>query len=177
MMLQSTRSLTCLALVVGSFAIASVAQADSPTTVFNTTSINIFPAYHNLLIENQDNRNINDNRDANGGYSSNIIYYLYVPRKQPTEVVIERQGDRILLVDRTQVQGRKLNKRGQVVAAYQGVGLPSRVFPGLMGLRQIPAEQVPAASVDQAESETAGAPPVDGTVSPISASVTSPTTR
>jgi hypothetical protein len=116
--------------------------------VFNTTSITIFPVYRNLLVENADNDNTHANTDANGGYSSNVVYDIYATWQQPTEVVIERQGDRILLVDRTQVQGRKLNKRGQAVAAYQVVGLPSRVFPGLTGLRQIPAEQVPAASVE-----------------------------
>lgn len=122
------------------------------TTVFNTTSINIFPAYRNLVIENEDK---DDDNNDNEGYSRNIVYYVYAPRQQVTEVVVERQGDRILLVDRTNVRGRKLKKRGQIVSAYQVVGLPSRVFPGLTGLRQIPAEQVPAASVDASDTETA----------------------
>ncbi len=123
------------------------------TTVFNTSSITIFPGYRNLIIGNR----VDDDDDDNEGFGRNVVYYVYVPRREVTEVVLERQGDRILVVDRTVVRGRKLKKKGQVVAAYQIVGLPSRVFPGLTGLRQIPAEQVPAASVDDAETETAEA--------------------
>jgi len=63
-------------------------------------------------------------------------------------VVVERRGDRILLVDRTEVRGRKLKKKGKVVAAYQVVGLPSRVFPGMTGLRQIPADTVQSSSTE-----------------------------
>lgn len=141
------------------------------TTVFNTTSINIFPAYRNLLIENEDSTNINTNtNDANAGYSRNVVYYVYAPSQPTTEVVIERQGDRILLVDRTEVRGRKLKKRGQVISAYQVVGLPSRVFPGLTGLRQIPAEQVPAASLNRSDVETAEGTAVEGT-----STITAPT--
>jgi len=125
------------------------------TTVFNTTSINIFPAYRNLLIEQESDDDDDDDDDDNEGYGSNVVYYVYGQRTQATEVVIERQGDRILVVDRTPVRGRKLKKRGQVISAYQVVGLPSRVFPGLTGLRQIPAEQVPAASLDESGTEAA----------------------
>ncbi len=122
------------------------------TTVFNTTSINIFPGYRSFLIERSRE---DDDDDDNQGYSRNFVYYIYTPRGGATEVVIERQGDRILVVDRTAVRGRKLKKRGQVVAAYQVIGLPSRVFPGLTGLRQLPPEQVPAASLDDPELDTA----------------------
>ncbi|MDX2231954.1 MAG: hypothetical protein NW220_20130 [Leptolyngbyaceae cyanobacterium bins.349] len=96
-----------------------------------------------------------DDDDDNEGFGRNVVYYVYAPQRQATEVVIERRGDRILVVDRTPVRGRKLRKRGQVVSAYQVVGLPSRVFPGMTGLRQIPPEQVPAASVDESDAETA----------------------
>lgn len=118
------------------------------TTVFNNNSITIFPGYRNLLIDQTAN-----NQD-DSGYGGNVVYYIYAPQKQPTEVVIERQGDLLLVVDRTPIRGRKLKKQGQVISAYQVVGLPSRVFPGLTGLRQIPAEQVSTTSGETSGSTT-----------------------
>lgn len=116
------------------------------TTVFNSTSIVIFPGYQNLLLENYnddgDDGDDDGDDDDNQGYGRNVVYYVYAPKKESAEVVIERDGDVILVVDRSAVRGRKLKKKGQVVAAYKVVGLPSRVFPGLTGLRQIPADQV-----------------------------------
>ena len=114
------------------------------TTVFNNSSITIFPGYRNLLIET---RGDGDDDDDDRNYGRNTSYYVYQQRGT-TEVVIERRGDRILLVDRTEVRGRKLKKKGKVVAAYQVVGLPSRVFPGMTGLRQIPADAVQSSSTE-----------------------------
>ena len=114
------------------------------TTVFNNSSITIFPGYRNLLIETRGN---GDDDDDDRNYGRNTSYYVYQQRGT-TEVVIERRGDRILLVDRTEVRGRKLKKKGKVVAAYQVVGLPSRVFPGMTGLRQIPADAVQSSSTE-----------------------------
>jgi hypothetical protein len=127
------------------------------TTVFNTASINIFPAYRNLLVEWG-----GDDDDGTEGFGRNVVYYVYGQRGAITEVVIERQGDLILVVDRTPVGRRKLKKRGQVVAAYQVIGLPSRVFPGLTGLRQIPPEQVPTASFNETEAEKVAVETTDG---------------
>ena len=114
------------------------------TTVFNNSSITIFPGYRNLLIET---RGDGDDDDDDRNYGRNTSYYVYQQRGT-TEVVVERRGDRILLVDRTEVRGRKLKKKGKVVAAYQVVGLPSRVFPGMTGLRQIPADAVQSSSTE-----------------------------
>ncbi len=114
------------------------------TTVFNNSSITIFPGYRNLLTVT---RGENDDDDDNRNYGRNTTYYVYQQRGT-TEVVVERRGDRILLVDRTEVRGRKLKKKGKVVAAYQVVGLPSRVFPGMTGLRQIPADTVQSSSTE-----------------------------
>lgn len=116
------------------------------TTVFNNSSITIFPGYRNLLtVTRGDSDDDDDDDDRN--YGRNTSYYIYQQRGT-TEVVVERQGDRILLVDRTEVRGRKLKKKGKVVAAYQVVGLPSRVFPGMTGLRQIPADTVQSSSTE-----------------------------
>ncbi len=138
------------------------------TTVFNVNSITIFPGYRNLLVERE------REGDDNESYSSNVVYYIYAPQKRATEVVIERQGDRILVVDRSLVRGRKLKKQGQVISAYQVVGLPSRVFPGLTGLRQIPAEQVPAASVNQSSDQTAGGATSEGASTATGSAETTP---
>ncbi len=165
------------------------------TTVFNSSSITIFPGYRNLLVETRGdgdddddddddngnrgrrverNRNSGDDDDDDNGnrgrrvernrnsgddddddndddddrkYGRNTSYYVY-QQKGASEIVVERQGDRILLVDRTEVRGRKLKQRGKVVGAYQVVGLPSRVFPGMTGLRQIPTDTVQSSSTE-----------------------------
>jgi hypothetical protein len=133
--------------LAGSLAIATGAWANTPIpgrateTHFNFvsanhTTISIFPPFRALL----DRPNHTDrNPDSHG---RNYVYSFYQPQGT-VEVVVEQAGDRILLVDRSPVRGRKLKKRGQVVAAYQTIGLPSRVFPGLVGLRKIPPETVP----------------------------------
>jgi hypothetical protein len=104
----------------------------SRQTVYNNAAIVIFPPYQELL------------SPVTGADSPgrSVVYQVY-PLGQPSlEVVIEQNGDRILLVDRTLTQERKLKKRGQVMAAYETVGLPSRVFPGLTGIQRIPPETV-----------------------------------
>lgn len=131
------------------------------TTVFTNTTITNFPGYYNLLIETSRD-NDDDDGDDDDNYGNNVVYYIYTPRRQATEVVIERQGDRILLVDRSETRGRKLKKRGQVIGAYQVVGLPSRVFPGLTGLRQLPPEQVESTTDTDSTSGT-GTPSGTGT--------------
>ncbi len=124
---------------------ASTSTTVFSTTVFNSSSITIFPGYRNLLTVTRGERDDDDNEAQS--YGRNTSYYVYQQRGT-TEVVVERQGDRILLVDRTEVRGRKLKKKGKVVAAYQVVGLPSRVFPGMTGLRQIPADTVQSSSTE-----------------------------
>jgi hypothetical protein len=111
----------------------------SRQTVYNNSAIAIFPPYRDLL-------GLATNADGN---SRTVVYWLYQAGKPPLEVVVERDGDRMLLVDRTPRQERKLRKKGQVVAAYQTVGLPSRVFPGLVGVQVIPPETVRSVSVWQ----------------------------
>lgn len=105
----------------------------SPTTVFNNTTILLFPPYRNLV-------EFLDNTDREG---RNYTYWLYQAQK-PIEVVIERDGDRLLLVQRTERGDRQLRRQGQVRSAVQVIGLPSRVFPGLAGVQVIPPETVPA---------------------------------
>jgi hypothetical protein len=104
----------------------------SQQSVYTNATIAIFPPYRDLV-------QVDSNADSSG---RNVVYWLH-QAGQPLEVVVERDGDRILLVDRTRTQERKLKKQGQVVSAYQTIGLPSRVFPGLIGVQRIPPETVP----------------------------------
>lgn len=147
------------------------------TTVFNSSSTVIFPGYRNLIIENQNDDDNDDDDNDSGRYGNNVVYYVYAPRKPVTEVVVERQGDRILIVDRSTVRGRKLKKRGQVIGAYQVVGLPSRVFPGMTGLREIPPEQVETTTGttgDDADDNNSSTTPSSTTPSSTTPSSTTP---
>jgi hypothetical protein len=103
---------------------------------YTATSVFLFPPYQDLLGQGT---SMESNADSSG---RNFVYWLYQPGKPPLEVVIEQDGETILLVDRTLTQQRKLKKRGQVVGAYRAIGLPSKVFPGLIGIQQIPPELV-----------------------------------
>lgn len=103
-----------------------------PATVFNNTTILIFPPYRDLV-------ELVNNSDRAG---RNYTYFLYQSQK-PMEVVAERDGDRILLVQRAERGDRQLRRQGQVRYAVQLIGLPSRVFPGLTGVQVIPPEMVP----------------------------------
>lgn len=108
----------------------------SPTTVFNNTTILLLPQYRDLV-------ELVNSRDRTG---RNYTYFLYQSGK-PMEVVAERDGDRILLVQRTDRGRRQLSRQGQVRSAVQVIGLPSRVFPGLTGVQVIPPETVPKLGV------------------------------
>lgn len=111
---------------------ADAAPLPLTTTVFNNATILLFPPYRDLV-------DLANNRDREG---RNYTYWLYQSQK-PMEVVVERDGDRWLLVQRTEQGDRQLRLRGQVRSAVQVIGLPSRVFPGLTGLQAIPPETVP----------------------------------
>ncbi|PZV18096.1 MAG: hypothetical protein DCF22_02295 [Leptolyngbya sp.] len=146
---------------------ASTSTTVFSTTVFNSSSITIFPGYRNLLTVTR-GENDDDDGDARN-YGRNTSYYVYQQRGT-VEVVVERRGDRILLVDRTEVRGRKLNKKGKVVGAYQVVGLPSRVFPGMTGLRQIPADTVQSSSTEpEPTAQSAAAESTENTATPMPA--------
>jgi len=108
------------------------------TTVFSPTVTIVRAFYPSALVRESD--------------FSNVTYSVYQPERT-VEVVVERgrgddddddddDDDRIVVVEREKIRGRSVKKRGRVISAYKVVGLPSRVFPGLTGLRQIPAEQV-----------------------------------
>ena len=117
--------------------------------VANTTYIRLFnPSL--FVVNGTDGDDDNDSRDDDDSRSSdnddsNATYTIYQQRGS-VEVVVERDSeDRILLVERDrsdrQLPPGQAKRRGRVVSAYQVVGLSSRVFPGLVGLRQIPATQ------------------------------------
>ncbi len=129
---------TVLAIATAAQANPVVFPSDRPfsTTVFNNSSILLFPPYRDLV-------EMPNNKDRS---SRNYIYSLYQAGKLPLEVVVERDGDRLLLVERPLVGKRMLKKRKQALAAYQVVGLPSRVFPGLTGFQKIPPETVRSVS-------------------------------
>lgn len=103
-----------------------------PTTVLNNTMILLLPQYRDLV------ELVNNNDRAGRNYT----YWLY-QSQNPIEVVVERDGDRLLLVQRTERGKRQLRMQGQVRSAVQVIGLPSRVFPGLTGVQVIPPETVP----------------------------------
>lgn len=97
---------------------STTAVATSTTTYINLFTLNIFDS------------------------STQTRFTLYSPKVAPVQLVTEQVGDRILLVERERGRGLALGRRNRVVAAYTVIGLPSRVFPGLVGLRQISTEEV-----------------------------------
>lgn len=131
----------------------------------------------NLAGRSDDDDNDDGDDDDDRAYGRNYVYYIYQQRG-PVEVVVEQDDDdRILVVERTQVRGRKLKQRGRVLSAYQVVGMPSRVFPGLVGLRQIAPEAVqstPGASTgdDDADDTTGGTTTPSDSTTPSGTSTT-----
>ncbi len=106
----------------------------------STTYIRLFNP--SLLVVDRDGNNDNDDDDNDDIVYGNLTYTIY-QGNIPVVVVVERDDDgRIIFVEREHGRGRALGRRRRVVAAYQEVGLPSRVFPGLVGLRQLPPEEV-----------------------------------
>jgi hypothetical protein len=101
------------------------------------------PPYRDLMLETNP---LHRRQSSFEQYGNATVYRLHQAGIPPLDVVVERGGDRVLLVDRTRRQGRKLANRGQVVRAVEVVGLPSRVFPGLVGVQAIPPETVPQLS-------------------------------
>jgi hypothetical protein len=137
----------------------TVSATSTRTIVFtnfvaNTTYIRLFNP--SLFVVNGTDGNDDDDSRSDDSRSSNndddardddrsTTYTIYRQRGT-VEVVVERDSeDRILLVERDrsdrQLPPGQAKRRGRVVSAYQVVGLSSRVFPGLVGLRQISAEQ------------------------------------
>jgi hypothetical protein len=120
-------------------------ESNIGTIQINTITSNPTVTFISLFDPAQfENLQGDDDDDENEQYGSNVTYRIY--RATPLEVVFERQGDLILIVEREPVLGRRIKKRGRVISAYQQIGLPSRVFPGMQGLRQIPVEQVETAT-------------------------------
>jgi hypothetical protein len=116
--------------------------------VSSTTYIRLFNP--SLLVVDRDQDRDNDNDVVDG----NLTYTIY-KGSIPVIVVVERDNQgRIIFVEREQGRGRALGRKRRVVAAYQEVGLPSRVFPGLVGLKQIPPEQVETTSGDTTSTPT-----------------------
>jgi hypothetical protein len=97
---------------------SSTPVATSTTTYINLFTLNIFDS------------------------STQTTFTLYSPRTAQVQLVTEQVGDRILLVERERGRGLARGRRDRVVAAYTVIGLPSRVFPGLVGLRQISTDEV-----------------------------------
>ncbi|UBF28371.1 hypothetical protein K9N68_11100 [Kovacikia minuta CCNUW1] len=116
--------------------------------VSSTTYIRLFNPSLLVVNTNQNNNNQgDDDRDDDIVYG-NLTYTIY-KGSIPVIVVIERDSQgRIIFVERERGRGRALGRKRRVVAAYQEVGLPSRVFPGLVGLKQIPPDQVTTDSGD-----------------------------
>jgi len=74
--------------------------------------------------------------DDNDVIFGNLTYTVYA--KRAVQVVVESDNNgRIYVVEREQGRGRALGRKRRVISTYQVVGLPSRVFPGLVGLKQI----------------------------------------
>ncbi|QZZ21911.1 hypothetical protein J5X98_05650 [Leptothermofonsia sichuanensis E412] len=109
-------------------------------------------------------RSDDDDRDDDDDDTvyGNLTYTIY-RGSAPVVVVVERdRSGRIIFVERERGRGRALGQRRRVVAVYQEVGLPSRVFPGLVGLRQLPPESANTNlsddNGDDATSETTSTP-------------------
>jgi hypothetical protein len=121
-------------MAVGGFSalpVAAIPHPRLPETGLDPTTILLLPTYRDLV-------GLGDNRDRQ---SRNYTDWLY-QTSPPIEVVLERDGDRLLLVQRTERGDRQLRRQGQVRSAFQVIGLPSRVFPGLTGVQAIPPETV-----------------------------------
>jgi len=116
--------------------------------------------------DDDDDDDGDDDDDDDNEYGSNVVYQVYRPGA--VVVVVERVGNRIILVERESTRGRALGKRGRVISAYEQVGLPSRVFPGLTGLRQIPASSVPTSTTEgtTTPSTTEGTTTTPGSTTP-----------
>ncbi len=123
------------------------------TTVVTTPSTTLTAVTNITLINTSANttyvRTFNPTQLVMGGYGrdrdddkdddvifGNLTYTVYVNR--PVQVVVEqdRKG-RIVVVEREKGPRARGSKR-RVLSTYQVIGLPSRVFPGLTGLKQIP---------------------------------------
>ncbi|NJP11884.1 MAG: hypothetical protein HC866_22410 [Leptolyngbyaceae cyanobacterium RU_5_1] len=148
-MTQSTWFAICLGILTGNLVFASSVHAELPTISSQVTSNTqssvlfnrLFVTYIPELSYDRD-RDDNDDDFNSRGYGRNYTYSIYQPKGQ-VEVVAERDDrDRLIIVERETIRGRKLKQRGRAVSAYQVIGLPSRVFPGLVGVRQIPPELV-----------------------------------
>lgn len=137
----------------------------------NVTFIPVFNPGDLADDDDDDDNNDDDNNTSVDVVQGNLVYTIYQPG--PRIVVVERDDDgRILFVERRRDnndddddddnddnngRGRARGRQGRVVAAYQEVGLPSRIFPGLVGLRQIPASEL---------NNSTGGTTTDGTTTP-----------
>ncbi len=127
----------------------------------STTYIRLFNP--SLLVVDRDDDDDDNNDDIVYG---NLTYTIY-QGSLPAVVVVERDDDgRIIFVERERGRGRALGRRRRVIAAYQEVGLPSRVFPGLVGLRQLPPEEINTTGDDDDSTPPPGTTTIPGTTTP-----------
>ncbi len=172
---------------------SSTSSATSPTTialsttfVSNTTYIKLFNP--SLFVVGQ----TTDDQENQLG-ESNVTYTIYQSRRAVEVVVENAPDDQILLVERDrsdrQLPPGLAKHRGRVLSAYQVIGLPSRVFPGLVGLQQIPTDQVQSTtttnsttttttpnSTTSGTTTTPNTPPPTPTPTPPPPNTTTPTT-
>jgi hypothetical protein len=134
--------------VVNNVTVSSTSTTTVDRIAFTNVVLNPSVTYVRLfnpsrLVVDRDDDDRDDNRDDDTVYG-NLTYTIY-RGNTPVLVVVERdRSGRIIFVERERGRGRALGRRRRVVAVYQEVGLPSRVFPGLVGLRQLPPESADA---------------------------------
>ncbi len=143
---------TSTSTTIGSSTTTQITSISLTNFVSSTTYIRLF---NPSLIAVLNSNDVPDNDIVYG----NLTYTIY-RGSIPVVVVVERdEQGRIIFVERERGRGRALGRKRRVVAAYQEVGLPSRVFPGLVGLKQIPTEQVESAT----SGDTSTTSPTDST--------------
>ncbi len=103
-------------------------------TSANTTYVRTFNPTQ--LVMGSSGRDRDDDDRDDDVIFGNLTYTVYVNR--PVQVVVEQdKKGRIVVVEREKGPRARGSKR-RVLSTYQVIGLPSRVFPGLTGLKQIP---------------------------------------
>ncbi|MBW4519549.1 MAG: hypothetical protein KME16_07595 [Scytolyngbya sp. HA4215-MV1] len=102
---------------------------------------------------------------GSSGNNTQPTYTIY-SLSNPNQIQVEQDDDdNVLVVD------HHSGGKGQVVAAYTIIGLPSRIFPGLVGLKQISPSSVqpsggtttPGGSTTGGSTGTSGDNPTGGT--------------
>lgn len=125
---------------------SSTFTAAASFTFINTSSYTSYVRVFNptqLVTGSYGGDDDNDNDDD--VIFGNLTYRVYA--KRAVQVVVERDdAGRIIVVERERGRGRALGRKKRVISTYQVLGLPSRVFPGLVGLKQI--ANAPSADTD-----------------------------